>query len=77
SQAQSDWFRAAAKSHWAPGRMSGFADSNMGYPANMQPALAVATSSGIANAAQAWTVFSGRADKPDYSKGAQWDIIPR
>jgi len=77
SQAQSDWLRAATKGHWSPGRMSGFSDSNMGYPSNMQPALAVATTSGIANAAQAWTVYSGRADKPDYSKGAQWDIIPR
>ncbi|MGF6272006.1 hypothetical protein ABIB38_000348 [Massilia sp. UYP11] len=77
SQAQSDWFRAATKGHWTAGRMSGFSDSPLGYPANMQPALAVAATSGIANAAQAWTVFTGRADKQDYGRGPQWAIIPR
>ena len=77
SQAQSDWMRAATKGHWAPGRMSGFSDSPLGYPANMQPALAVAAASGVANAAQAWTVFTGRADKQDYGRGPQWGIIPR
>jgi len=77
SKEQSDWLRAASNGHWSPGRMSGFSDSTMGYPSNMQPALAVAANSGIANASQAWTVFSGRADKPDYNKGPQWDIVPR
>jgi len=74
---QSDWLRVASKGRWSPGRMSGYSDSTMGYPSNMQPALAVAATSGIANATQAWTVFSGRADKPDYSKGPQWNIVPR
>jgi hypothetical protein len=77
SQAQSDWIRAAAKEHWNPGRMTGFSGSPLGYPANMQPALAVAATSGIANAAQAWTVFTGRNDKQNYGNGPQWGIVPR
>lgn len=78
TQAQANWFRAAAKEGWwVPGMMSGFAGSPLGYPANMQPALAVSATSGIANAAQAWTVFNGRAAKQDYGRGPQWGIVPR
>jgi len=77
SQAQADWRTAAYGGLWQKGRMTGYADSVMGYPANMQPALAVAATSGIPNAALAWSVFQGRSSKPDYSKGPQWAIIPR
>jgi len=77
SREQSDWLRAASKNHWAPGRMSGFADSPLGYPANMQPALAVAATSGIPHAQEAWERFEKRADKPDYTKMPGWAIIPR
>ena len=77
SQAQADWITSASGSKWTVNRMSGYADSPMGYPANMQPALAVASTSGVANGAQAWTLFNSRGNKPDYSKGPQWNIVPR
>jgi len=77
SQAQADWITAARGKTWPLGRMSGFSDSPLGYPANMQPALAVAATSGIPNATQAWTIFNQRTDKQDYGKGPQWNIIPR
>lgn len=76
SQAQMDWF-AAAGSKWKVGRMSGYADSVMGYPANMQPALALAAQFEAKDADAAWQKFEARADKPDYSNGPQFAIIPR
>jgi hypothetical protein len=77
SQAQADWFSAAVGFTWSKGRMIGYADTSMGYPANMQPALAVSVASGIPNADAAWTTFSGRSAKPDYRSAPQWAIIPR
>jgi hypothetical protein len=77
SQAQMDWIKAAGGGNWKQGRMSGYSDSPLGYPANMQPALAVAATSGIENATQAWSIFTERTGKQDYSKGPQWNIIPR
>lgn len=77
SQAQADYFSLAYGFQWPLGRMAGYADSTMGYPANMQPALAVAATSGIPNAGQAWTIFAGRANKPDYTQAPQWAIVPR
>jgi len=77
SQAQATWITQAMKRNWTLGRMSGYSDSPLGYPANMQPALAVAATSGIPNASQAWTRFTGRADKQNYSMGPQWNIVPR
>lgn len=59
------------------GQMTGYASSNAGYPANMQPALAYSVDSGIPNAAKAWTVFSNRTGKPSYTDGAQFAIVPR
>ena len=46
SQAQADWFVAAGIKWWIKGRMVGYADSDMGYSANMQPALAVSATAG-------------------------------
>ncbi|WP_143132975.1 DUF4214 domain-containing protein [Pseudoduganella namucuonensis] len=77
SQAQADWRTAAGKRTWAKGQMLGYAGSNLGYPSNMQPALAVAASSGIPNARAAWTIFANRSVKPDYSTGPQFAILPR
>jgi hypothetical protein len=77
SQAQSDWFVAAGIPWMIKGRMVGYADSPLGYPANMQPALAVSVASGIPNAATAWSTFMGRSAKPDYRSAPQWAIIPR
>ena len=76
-QAQADWRTVTGKFVWAKGRMLGYADSTVGYPANMQPALALAASSGLPNAAQAWTFYASRGAKPDYTKSPQWAIVPR
>jgi hypothetical protein len=54
SQAQADWMTAATGRKWPLGQMLGYAGSTLGYPSNMQPALAVATASSIPNAARAW-----------------------
>jgi len=77
SQAQADWLSAANGYTWQAGQMIGYAGSAMGYPANMQPALAVAVQSGATDASKAWTVFMNRAAKPDYHSAPQWAIIPR
>jgi hypothetical protein len=62
---------------WEAGRMAGYADSVMGYPANMQPALAAAVDAGYPKAKQAWDLFMTRKNKPDYRNGPQFAIIPR
>lgn len=77
SQAQVDWISAALKRGWKRGRMTGYATSALGYPANMQPALALAVTYGVPDAAKAWAVFSGRADQPNYGAAPQWAIVPR
>lgn len=77
SQAQADWRSASGPYTWQKGRMVGYSDSTAGFPSNMQPALAVAATTGIPNAALAWSKFISRSLKPDYSQGAQWAIVPR
>jgi len=77
SQAQANYFSAINGYGWQVGRMVGYADSVLGYVANMQPALAVSADAGIPNATKAWTLFQNRTVKPDYSKNPQWNIIPR
>jgi hypothetical protein len=77
SQEQATWMGMISGFGWPVGRMVGYADYNLGYPANMQPALAMAAGTGIPNAAQAWTIFMGRAAKPDYRSAPQWSILPR
>lgn len=77
SQAQANWLGKANGGIWPVGQMVGYANSALGYPANMQPALAVAASAGAPNASKAWTTFMARASKPDYKSAPQWAIIPR
>lgn len=78
SQAQADWRSEADGRHaWKAGQMTGYASSEMGYPSNMQPALALAADAGIPNAWAAWKRFEQRAVKPDHGKGAQFNIVPR
>lgn len=78
SQAQADWIKAATgQGWWIPGRMLGYADSVMGYPANMQPALAIAVDLGVPGAAKAWLQYDKRAHKPDWAKGPQFNVVPR
>lgn len=59
------------------GEMYGYADSPTGYPSNLQPALAAAVDSGIANSARAWQIFANRSVKPDYSNEAMFAVVPR
>lgn len=59
------------------GDMGGNPGYTMGYPANLQPALAYSVDSGIASGKAAWALFQSRSIKPDYSLGAQFSIIPR
>jgi len=83
SQAQANWRTqkdkdaGASRVPWVVGEMVGYADSSTGYPSNMQPALAVAATSGITNAKQAWMTFINRTVKPDYSKEPQFAVVPR
>lgn len=59
------------------GEMTGYSSSAVGYPSNLQPALAYSSSvSGVAGKL-AWALFAARANKPDYSTGPQFDIVPR
>lgn len=59
------------------GEMTGYSSSAIGYPSNMQPALAYAvTASGAAGKA-AWDKFMARSVKPDYSGAPQFAIVPR
>ena len=67
----------AAAMNLKVGEMTGYAYSVVGYPSNMQPALAYAASTGGAAGATAWSVFNSRSVKPDHSIGAQFDIVPR
>ncbi len=77
SQAQADWLTRADKRKYEVNGMTGYAGSALGYPSNMQPALAVAAGSGIPNAALAWSIFAGRAVKPNYGEAPQFAIVPR
>jgi len=77
SQAQADFLTSLTGWTWSVPRMFGYADYSLGYPANMQPALAAAVDSGIPNAQKAWTLFLTRQAKPDYRNDPQWAILPR
>ncbi|MGB9989384.1 hypothetical protein [Pseudoduganella rhizocola] len=58
------------------GEMTGYSAETIGYPSNMQPALAYAAQMGPAGA-NAWKVFAGRAVKPNYGLSPQFAIVPR
>jgi len=59
------------------GEMVGYATSPLGYPANLQPALAMAADVGGSRGSAAWAKFAARPFKPDYSQGPQFAIVPR
>jgi hypothetical protein len=77
SQAQVDYLTLAHGFQWQKGRMTGYSDSSIGYPSNMQPALAVAVAAGIPNATEAWALLAGRSAPPYYPDAPQWAIVPR
>ena len=62
---------------WKAGEMTGYSSSALGYPSNMQPALAVAATTGLPNARAAWDAFMRRSVKPDYASAPQWAVVPR
>ncbi len=77
SNEQAEFLGSINGFEWPAGRMMGYADGAMGYPANMQPALAVAAQLGGADAKKAWTIFMNRTAKPNYRSAPQWAILPR
>ena len=59
------------------GEMTGYSGSVIGFPSNMQPALAYAADASPARGMTAWNKFIARSVKPDYSLGPQFAIVPR
>jgi hypothetical protein len=57
--------------------MTGYSDSESGFPSNMQPALAYAADALGEPGRKAWRQFMARSVKPDYGKGPQFAIVPR
>jgi hypothetical protein len=60
-----------------PGEMTGFSSSTVGFPSNMQPALAYAAGVGGKAGQEAWRRFMARSVKPDYGTAPQFAIVPR
>ncbi|MCF6330171.1 MAG: hypothetical protein L3I99_01325 [Sulfurimonas sp.] len=58
------------------GEMYGYSASTVGYPANLQIALAVAAETSYPNAELAWKVFESRSNKPNYANSPQFAIVP-
>jgi hypothetical protein len=82
SQAMADWRTQYDRDRgvsrvWKAGEMDGYATSVMGYPSNMQPALAVSATTDVPNARNSWDLFMRRPVKPDYSAAPQWAVVPR
>lgn len=59
------------------GEMTGYSSTVIGYPSNMQPALAYAVDVRLSNGAAAWNKFMARSVKPNYGTGPQFAIVPR
>lgn len=59
------------------GEMAGYSSSVVGYPSNLQPALAYAATVGGTDGKKAWTLFMSRTVKPDYRYAPQFAIVPR
>ena len=59
------------------GEMTGFSDSAVGYPSNMQPASAYAADVGGVSGKAAWALLMSRTVKPVYNDQPQFNIVPR
>jgi hypothetical protein len=59
------------------GQMTGYSEASVGYPSNMQPALAYAADVGGMAGTSAWAIFMARSVKPDYSSAPAFAIVPR
>ena len=69
--------RLAATLNKKPGDMGGYSASVIGFPSNMQPALAYAADVGGEAGRMAWARFMARSVKPDYGRSPQFAIVPR
>jgi len=63
------------------GEMIGYAWDPQGYPANMQPAIAMAAELGAPGGSVAWNIYASRSVVPDagnydYNVDPQWAIVP-
>ena len=67
----------AAATKRQPGDMGGYSSGAMGFPSNMQPALAYAADAGGDAGRKAGARVMSRSVKPDYSKAPQFAIVPR
>lgn len=67
----------AAATKRKPGDMGGYSSTAMGFPSNMQPALAYAADVGGEAGRKAWERFMSRSVKPDYGPAPQFAIVPR
>lgn len=77
SEAQRAFLERAHGHIWAKNRMTGYSDSSVGYPSNIQPALALAVDAGLPNADKSWQRLSTRGAPPYYPDAPQWAIVPR
>lgn len=59
------------------GEMTGYSSTTIGYPSNMQPALAYSVKAAGTKGQAAWDRFMSRTVKPDYTTGPQFAILPR
>lgn len=59
------------------GEMTGYSATVIGYPSNLQPALAYSAGVSTLPGASAWATFMQRSVRPNYGTGPQFAIIPR
>jgi len=71
------WLSKKEDRPYAVGEMYGHASSSIGYPANLQPALAALVDAGIPNSDLAWTRLVTSAARPTYSGSPQFAVSPR
>ena len=76
-QEMADWLTEYYGNRYIPGEMVGYSNNPMGYPANMQPAVAVTVDAGYPKADLAWDRLYNRVKFPDYSHDPQFAITPR
>lgn len=57
--------------------MTGFGYNTDGFPANLQPALAMAVDTGYTDGDLAWDLFDSRTNGPNYGLSPQYAIVPR
>lgn len=59
------------------GEMTGYSGADVGFPSNLQPALAYSADVGGTEGKSAWAVFMGRTVKPNYGISPQFAVVPR